>query len=217
MNQTGITTAARILDSIRADVAADDSQLAGIITAGSAGMISPGFSDLFSLAAGKLPAGEDDYLFTLEYICEGYLLHYGSSRILAPHSREFALLAGDYMYARGLNRLTARGDLESIRLLSGLISFCAMVHCEGLEAAMVADAWAVTTLRVAGLASGAAGDTAGAGINAGVDRESVEGKLKAALDSLLASYPPRQGAVMQDELCNIYDSFNQQRRQDGTQ
>ena len=39
-----------------------------------------------------------------------------------------ALLAGDYLYALGLERLAALGDLEAVRELSDLISLAAQVH-----------------------------------------------------------------------------------------
>ena len=44
---------------------------------------------------------------------------------------DLALLAGDYLYARGLERLAALGDLEAIRELSDLISLSAQLHARG--------------------------------------------------------------------------------------
>ena len=41
---------------------------------------------------------------------------------------DLALLAGDYLYALGLERLAALGDLEAIRELSDLISLSAQLH-----------------------------------------------------------------------------------------
>ncbi len=43
---------------------------------------------------------------------------------------DLALLAGDYLYARGLERLAALGDLEAVRELSDLISLVAQLHAE---------------------------------------------------------------------------------------
>ena len=53
---------------------------------------------------------------------EGYLLHYGEARILSGHDRDLALLAGDYLYARGIELLASLGDAEAVRELGDLIS-----------------------------------------------------------------------------------------------
>ena len=41
----------------------------------------------------------------VEAVREGYLLHYGEPRLLAGHDADLALLAGDYLYALGIERL----------------------------------------------------------------------------------------------------------------
>jgi hypothetical protein len=73
------------------------------------------------------PAG---YALVIETTREGYLLHYGRPRILEGADTDLALLAGDYLYARGLERLAALGDLEAIRELADLISLSAQIHVE---------------------------------------------------------------------------------------
>jgi hypothetical protein len=78
---------------------------------------------------GSPPAAEDP-LF-VELVREGYLLHYGESRLLGGHDDDLALLAGDYFYALGIERLAAAGDVESIRILADLIGDCAQLHAEG--------------------------------------------------------------------------------------
>jgi|SRR5919198_1855644 hypothetical protein len=83
-------------------------------------------------AAGPRAAGAPgEYALLVESIREGYLLHYGEPRVVAGADDDLALLAGDYLYARGLERLAALGDLESIRELSDLISLSAQLHAEG--------------------------------------------------------------------------------------
>lgn len=67
----------------------------------------------------------------VESIREGYLLHYGSSRLIDPPDADLALLAGDYLYAKGLGLLAAEGDLASVNLLAELISASAELHAEG--------------------------------------------------------------------------------------
>ena len=50
----------------------------------------------------------------IEAVREGYLLHYGEPRIVVGADTDLALLAGDYLYALGLERLAALGDLEAV-------------------------------------------------------------------------------------------------------
>ena len=69
----------------------------------------------------------------VEAVREGYLLHYGEPRLLAGHDPDLALLAGDYLYALGIERLAALGDTEAVRVLADLISTCAQLHTEGRE------------------------------------------------------------------------------------
>ncbi len=72
----------------------------------------------------------EDPLF-VELVREGYLLHYDEPRLLAGHDPDLALLAGDYLYALGIERLAASGDIEAILVLADLISDCAQLHAEG--------------------------------------------------------------------------------------
>ena len=78
--------------------------------------------------------------FVLEAVHEGYLLHYGSSSGFSGMDEDLALLAGDSLYALGLARLAAEGDLEAVAKLADLISGCARAHAEGDEAA-ARDLW----------------------------------------------------------------------------
>jgi len=73
----------------------------------------------------------DEYALVMEAVREGYLLHYGESRLLAGYDPDLALLAGDYLYALGLDRLAALGDTGAVAILSELISRCAQLHAEG--------------------------------------------------------------------------------------
>ncbi len=69
-----------------------------------------------------------DYALLVECVQEGYLLHYGEPRVLTDVDGDLALLAGDYLYARGLERLAGLGDVEAVNELSDLISLLAQVH-----------------------------------------------------------------------------------------
>jgi hypothetical protein len=78
-------------------------------------------------------AAPGEYALVVEAVREGYLLHYGEPRLLAGHDADLALLAGDYLYALGLDRLAALGDTSAVTILSNLISTCARLHSEGRE------------------------------------------------------------------------------------
>jgi len=75
----------------------------------------------------------------LETIYEGYLLHYGRPRLFAPPDDDVALLLGDYLYAHGLVRIAATGELDAVAALAELISTCAALRAEGEPGA--GDAW----------------------------------------------------------------------------
>ena len=62
---------------------------------------------------------------------EGHDCHYaGTGAVLAPPDLDLALLAGDALYAMGLEELAERGDLLAIGLLADVISRCAQAHAE---------------------------------------------------------------------------------------
>jgi len=106
------------------------------------------------LVAGGPRAAEapSEYAILFESIREGYLLHYADARVVNGADDDLALLAGDYLYARGLERLAALGDLDAVRELSDLISLAAQLHAanhgspdpaDGLGALWLASAMAV--------------------------------------------------------------------------
>jgi hypothetical protein len=102
-------------------------------------------------AAGpRTEAAPGEYSLVVEAVREGYLLHYGEPRLLAGHDADLGLLAGDYLYALGLDRLAALGDTEAVAILSELISRCAQLHAEGREGE-VEDLWVDAAREVAGL------------------------------------------------------------------
>ena len=76
----------------------------------------------------------------VEAVREGYLLHYEQSRLLSGHDPDLALLAGDYLYALGLDRLAALGDTRAVTILSDLITECARLHAEN-HSAPIPDLW----------------------------------------------------------------------------
>ena len=87
--------------------------------------------------------------FVLEAVHEGYLMHYGEPRAYAGMDADLRLLAGDALYALGLSRLAASGDLEAVAELSDLISGTARAHAEGRPEDAGA-LWDATASRLAG-------------------------------------------------------------------
>jgi hypothetical protein len=77
------------------------------------------------------PSGPAYDSLVLDAVREGYLLHYGEARLLAGHDADLGLLAGDYLYALGIERLAALGDTTAVLELADLISACAQLQAEG--------------------------------------------------------------------------------------
>jgi hypothetical protein len=95
-----------------------------------------------AVAAGPRADGHGaDLPLVVEAAREGYLLHYGVPRLLSRDDDDLALLAGDRLYALGLERLAAAGDLAAVTALSDLLALSAQAQAAGDEA--LADAvWA---------------------------------------------------------------------------
>jgi hypothetical protein len=73
------------------------------------------------------------YALGVETIYEGYLLHYGRSRLFAPPDQDLALLLGDYLYAHGLVRIAQTGNVAAVHDLAELISLCSQARAEGTD------------------------------------------------------------------------------------
>ena len=104
-------------------------------------------------AAGREDA--DELALVLESILEGYLLHYGRSRLVATEDDDLKLLAGDHMYAVGLARLSRLGNLDAVRALADLITLCARAHADsgvngGDPGGRPAALWLLSALAVGG-------------------------------------------------------------------
>jgi hypothetical protein len=117
------------------------------------------------------PLAPERFALGLETIYEGYLVHYGRSRLFAPADGETALLLGDYLYAHGLVRIAATGELDAVVTLAELISTCAHLRAE--RAAGDGEAW-VDAVRALG------GDPGGS---------AVEQALAAHASRLVSSRP----------------------------
>jgi hypothetical protein len=83
-------------------------------------------------AAGPRAAGrEAAYELLLEMILEGSCLHYGEPTVVRPADPDLALLLGDQLYALGLSRLAALGDLDAVAELADVISLVAQAQAAG--------------------------------------------------------------------------------------
>jgi hypothetical protein len=118
----------------------------------SAHVVEPDERPVFGLLAalGPRSAGSPaEYAFVVEAVREGYLLHYGRPRLLRGHDDDLALLAGDYLYALGIERLAALGDARAVAVLAELIGGCARLHTEE-RADEVPALWRSSALEVGG-------------------------------------------------------------------
>ena len=86
--------------------------------------------------------------FVMEAVYEGFLMHYREPRAFAGMDPDLRLLAGDTLYALGLERLAEQGDLPAVAALADLISACARAEAE----ARPDDVGALWERTVAGLA-----------------------------------------------------------------
>jgi hypothetical protein len=74
-----------------------------------------------------------DLALVVEAVREGYLLHHGKSRVIDDADPDLALLAGDRLYAAGLEQLASAGDLASVRALADVIALSAGAHAAADE------------------------------------------------------------------------------------
>lgn len=139
------------------------------------------------IAAGpRCRSAPGEYARVLESVREGYLLHYGTPRILDGLDGDLALLAGDYLYALGLERLTALADLPAVRELSDLISLCAQVHAdEGAGADGTAALWLASAIAIG----------AGAGDRHAAAKAAIRAREPGAADALRRQAAARAGAA----------------------
>ena len=115
------------LDAIAERLRADGTIAADALTTPS----EPPILGPLSAAGPRAAQDPAAYSFVIEAVREGYLLHHGRPRLLKTADPDLALLAGDYLYALGLDRLAALGDTRAVAILSDLISECARSQAEG--------------------------------------------------------------------------------------
>ncbi len=101
------------------------------------------------VAAGpRAAAAPGEYGLLFEAIREGFLLHYGEPRVLEGADADLRLLAGDYLYALGLERLAVRGDSDAVGELADLISLSAQADARGGADELVPLLWLAAAVAV---------------------------------------------------------------------
>ena len=91
---------------------------------------------------------DERFVLGLETIYEGYLLHYGRSRLFAPPDDDVALLLGDALLAHGLVRIAATGSMAAVADLGELLSLCTQARADGRSGDGAA--WAATAALLGG-------------------------------------------------------------------
>jgi hypothetical protein len=122
--------------------------LAGSLPLEAAGIAGPAQLAASGPRAKRHP---EDYELLVEAIYEGYLLHYGSPRVALTTDGDLALLAGDRLYALGLARLVALGDIAAVTELADTITLSAL--SQGAGEPELADAVWVAGARAVGWGS----------------------------------------------------------------
>lgn len=75
----------------------------------------------------------EEYELLIEAIYEGYLLHYDAPRVVRRADADLGVLAGDRLYALGLDRLVKLGDMPAVAELADVIALTALAHGDGRE------------------------------------------------------------------------------------
>ena len=171
------SSAPELWDQLAAAAAAESTLWADALLPGHERELVPVFS----------PLAPHRHALAVETIYEGYLVHYGTPRLFAPEDPDTALLLGDYLYAHGLVRVAAVGDVAAVADLAELISLCAQLRAEQIDGDGAA--WVATA---ALLGSGGL-DEARAALRDGRDPAALQGLARAAagdgaVDGALAAH-----------------------------
>jgi hypothetical protein len=76
------------------------------------------------------PLAPPELALGIETIYEGYLVHYGRSRLFAAGVPDQALLLGDRLYSRGLVRISRLENVAVVADLASLLELCARLRAE---------------------------------------------------------------------------------------
>ncbi len=164
-----------------------------------------GNAPLFGRLIENGPSTEEsasDFGFVFESVFEGYLLHTGRPRLMLPDESQLKLVAGDFLYSLGLQRLAQLGDLEAVELLAGLITDASCLHIATGTADQKGALWVATVVATAFrpeaehrkwpfMAAAAGSESAAKELiersRAGVDIFGLEGPFQRTFDEICAA------------------------------
>ncbi|HET7745040.1 MAG TPA: hypothetical protein VFK76_09900 [Gaiellaceae bacterium] len=173
--QTGVETG--LWETIAGDAAAESALWAESLLPPDRRALEPVFSALCP----------SEQALGVETIYEGYLVHYGRSRLFAPRDDAVGLLLGDYLYAHGLVHVAGSGDVAAVVDLAELISLCAQVRTDGRRGD--AEAWAATAALLGTETLDGAREALRLGGDAGLlERAARSAAGDVAVDSALAAH-----------------------------
>jgi len=142
--RTAVVTMSAALERLRALLRAEGGLIATLLAPASASTENgdAGASPAAIAARGPRAAGRrEEYELLIEAIYEGYLLHYGAPRVVRVPEADLGLLAGDQLYAIGLERLVSLGDTHAVAELADTITLSALAHGAG-EPQLAQAVWA---------------------------------------------------------------------------
>lgn len=119
-----------VLERVRQELLAEGGLLADAVIADAA--LADPVPARLAASGPRVAACAPEIGFAVAAVHEGYLLHYGRGTILdLAGDPDLALLAGDRLYAMGLDLLAGMGDLVAVAELAGVIARCAEAHATG--------------------------------------------------------------------------------------
>jgi hypothetical protein len=132
MSATGDSATGSALESLRELLRSEGGLIAGLVDPGCVDGVGGPSSPASIAAQGPRAAGSrGEYQLLVEAIYEGYLLHYGTPRVVHVAEADLRLLAGDRLYAIGLARLVALGDTAAVAELADTITLSALAQGAG--------------------------------------------------------------------------------------
>jgi hypothetical protein len=177
------------LIALRERIDADGGLLAGALRPAAEVAAAPAALGDRVAAGPRAAADPAAYAFVVETIREGFLLHCGPAqpaRVLDEEDADLALLAGDRLYALGLQRLAELGDLDAVAALADVIALSAQARAAGDED-LVSAVWDAGLVQV-GWGDDEALEAARDAVRTG--DPSAAHALRAAVEKALSVRPP---------------------------
>ncbi len=161
-----------VLDALAGALRAEGGLIAGALAPDGAPAGAPPTHGALAASGPRAAGREDEVALVVEAVREGYLLHYDAPRVVTRADPDLGLLAGDRLYALGLERLAAAGDVASVAALAELIALGAQARAQGDEdraeavwtAGAVAVGWGDGTRLAAARAAARAGEASSAAL-----------------------------------------------------